>query len=1169
MHTIETSSFEPTAFNDFHQRPSIDQPSVCSSHFRSLTTTSTPERTRPKNLSRGDSTMFTINSRQEFLPGEPNGGAMRYKRHGGIFIRKWVAVALVFAVIALVTAVGLLVYYYAPGRSVKTPASDELTWEVKTTTAKNIDEKSMRLPNQVVPSFYRLKIKPNFTNFTFEGKVSITLSTQLSNVKYITLHSRNLEILNGSTLIEQNIVTAPTISIDTILSKVRRATESDGPKPQAVNGVLSLNNSATTINDTSQISNSNLIGTTPKATNSIEILKPNSTGIVQKDEMSIRNEPQVLTQMKNNFIKIIHMEKNPSLDRLSFMLDTSLKSNTSYTLEINFMGKIDNSLNGFYRSAYKDIDNSTKVMGLTHFEPTAARKAFPCFDEPGFKAKFEISIARNKTMNALSNMPLQSEEADEKENIMWSHFERSVPMSTYLVAFVISEFESITANALPNQDNKYQIKIWTRKEMLPQTQYAAEIAPKLLKFYEEYFGLPYSLPKLDLIAIPNFAVGAMENWGLVTFQETSLLLDPNVSSIKLKKNIATVIAHELAHQWFGNLVTMKWWNDLWLNEGFATYMEYIGVNAIEPSWSMLDQFGLDRMNVLGLDSLQSTRPVSAPVNDDSLINQLFDDISYMKAASLLRMLSHILTPELFQDGLVKYMKEWQFKNAKQNDLWKAFSSVAGNTKLPPKVSVANFMDSWTLQAGYPVIDVTRHYENGTATVTQKRFYLYQPPKDDSNTLWHIPISFAVGNTKADSWNTTPNAWLEKTPRTIVLLPDGSNSTWIYFNIKAIGYYRVNYDYKNWKLLEYGLYDAPDEFPPVTRGQLLDDAFSLAQAGQLNYTVALDLTKYMIDTEKKLIPWYATLTNLQLLYMGLQRSSKYGYFQEYISRLVMPALKTFGYEPMSNDTTQETMLREQLVYWACLVEEQECLDWAQNYFTRWVNQTNPDQNNPIPSINRVTVYTTVLRMGGVKEFDFLFERFTNSNDAEVRNEIIVSLSSTRTTWKLYFLFEYSLTEMETDLTALVWSGIDSYISSTVAFSFVIENWDRIYAKYSKIEPQVFLYIIDGAFGNIATDQELFQFKKFIQDNKEDLAIVSMAIQKNLERAMHRINWAKTKMEDIERWLVKFSETKTTSVNEFSTLYGEYGSLKEMSQNFGEYLHTLIDDKKALESSIFMG
>jgi len=399
----------------------------------------------------------------------------------------------------------------------------------------------------------------------------------------------------------------------------------------------------------------------------------------------------------------------------------------SHELYISFEGQLLDGLAGFYKSKNITKDGEIKYIATTQFEPADARRCFPCFDAPDMKAVFEISITADKKFEVISNMPaLETTSIDKARQTV--RFQQTPKMSTYLVYFGIGEFEY--------SEDKYKgiaVRFVCTKGKKKFGAFAIDCTKKFLEYYENYFGVPYPLPKIDLIALPDFSSGAMENWGAITFREAGLIYDAKNTSTVRKQYIAEVVAHELAHMWFGNLVTMKWWNDLWLNESFATWMAIKVVAHHYPEWEFWNQFlSGDTASALALDSLGTSHPIDADVKTPHEVNEIFDKISYDKGASLLRMLETFLGEEVFRSGLQKYISTHKYSNTTAGDLWAALEDCS-------KIPVAKIMDSWLKQTGYPIIDVK--LEGQKLVLSQKRFLLEQN-KDDKG-IWEIPMTIVT------------------------------------------------------------------------------------------------------------------------------------------------------------------------------------------------------------------------------------------------------------------------------------------------------------------------------------------------------------------------------------------------------------------------------------------
>lgn len=358
-------------------------------------------------------------------------------------------------------------------------------------------------------------------------------------------------------------------------------------------------------------------------------------------------------------------------------------------LEIKFTGHLNDKMAGFYRSTYKKEDGTEGILATSQMEPTDARRAFPCFDEPALKATYTVTLIADKNLTCLSNMDVASE-TDVQSTISGStrkavKFNKSPLMSTYLVAFIVGELNYVETNAF-----RVPVRVYAPPgQDIEHGRFSLDLAAKTLAFYEKVFGIEFPLPKMDQVAIPDFAQGAMENWGLVTYRVVDLLLDEKASGAATKERVAEVVQHELAHQWFGNLVTMDWWEGLWLNEGFATWASWYSCNAFYPEWNVWQTFVTDTLQgALSLDSLRSSHPIEVPVKRADEINQIFDAISYSKGSCVLRMISTYLGEDTFLEGVRRYLKKHAYGNTQTGDLWASLADASGK-------QVEEVMASWT------------------------------------------------------------------------------------------------------------------------------------------------------------------------------------------------------------------------------------------------------------------------------------------------------------------------------------------------------------------------------------------------------------------------------------------------------------------------------------------
>jgi puromycin-sensitive aminopeptidase len=551
-------------------------------------------------------------------------------------------------------------------------------------------------------------------------------------------------------------------------------------------------------------------------------------------------------------------------------------------LRLEFAGVLNDKLRGFYRSTFVDGDGQQRVIATTQMQPTDCRRAFPCWDEPEFKAVFGITLVVPQDLMAISNGPEVARSVLDDDRVE-VRFADTMPMSTYLVAFVVGPLEATPAVDVDGVP--VRVVHLPGKDHL--TGFGLDIATRALRWFTSYYGIPYADQKIDLVAVPDFAAGAMENTGCITFRENLLLVDPATATLSEQMLVADVICHELAHMWFGNLVTMRWWNGIWLNEAFATFMEVASCDDLQPEWRRWDVFSLERTMAFDTDSLTSTRSIEYPVHSPEDCEGMFDVLTYNKGGAILRMLQQYLGEDRFRDGVRLYLDRHRFANTETGDLWDAIEEAIGGDE-----PVRELMDSWIWQPGYPL--VSAHVEGDELVLTQDRFAFGVAGGHDQQ--WLAPVHLRVG--QADS------AVLLRDEPVRVRLSDPEAP--VVVNAGGHGFLRVAYSPDLLARLSGTL----SHLTPVERYAMVDDAWNAVVAGRGRAVDLLDLLRRFGD-ERDLAVWQsvvAALSGLSRLVTGDASDA----LAADVRAILSPALERLGWEPADGESEREGRLRGLLV-----------------------------------------------------------------------------------------------------------------------------------------------------------------------------------------------------------------------------------------------------------------
>jgi puromycin-sensitive aminopeptidase len=687
-------------------------------------------------------------------------------------------------------------------------------------------------------------------------------------------------------------------------------------------------------------------------------------------------------------------------------------------LRLTFTGLLNDKLHGFYRSTFKDEDGVEQVIATTQFEATDARRAFPCWDEPDFKAVFAVTLIVDEHLTALSNGAVIAD-TDLGNGKRQVTFADTIPMSTYLVAFVVGPFELTD----PVDVGGVPLRIACAPGKRHLTGFAAEAGTFALRFLEEYFEIPYPSDKLDHVAIPDFAFGAMENLGCVTYRETALLVDPSAASRLELQRVAQVIAHETAHMWFGDLVTMKWWNGIWLNEAFATFMELTTVNDFRPEWEIWVSFGAGRSAAMVTDGLHTTRPVEFPVGRPEEAEAMFDVLTYQKGAAVLRMLEQYLGPEPFRKGIARYLDEHRYGNTETTDLWDAIEAASGE----PARAV---MDSWIYQGGYPLVSVVPSDDDKGLALTQRRF-LYSGGA--GNERWQVPVNlrYSTGG---------------RVERMRVLLSDATTTLdlpgpldWVVINDGAWGFYRVRYDGSLLRRLTAVMHD---QLGPLERLSLVSDTWAAVVAGHSPLEDFLGLVR-LFDGETDPDVWGAVLGPLGLLDRIIGDEDR-AVVRAFVRRVVGPAFERLGWDPAPGEPERVGTLRGRLLLaLGTLGADPDVRAEAARRHARYLE----DRTALAPDLVTPTV-TVVAYTAGQREYDVMLDQFRKAATPQDEIRYLYALTASEVPTLLRRTLDLSLTgEVRTqDAPYLIGSILGARAGRRLAWEFLEEHWDAIIERF---------------------------------------------------------------------------------------------------------------------------
>lgn len=781
---------------------------------------------------------------------------------------------------------------------------------------------------------------------------------------------------------------------------------------------------------------------------------------------------------------------------LTFTFDKALSAGSKAKLTIGFVGYLNDKLAGFYRSSYPHPDGTTHYMATTQMEATDARRAFPCFDEPALKATFGVTLIADPSLTCLSNMDVASEKEVQSDITGGKRkavtFNSTPLMSTYLLAFIIGEL-----NYIETKEFRIPIRVYSPPNSnIEHGRFSLDLAAKTLKFYEEQFASPFPLPKMDMIAIPDFSAGAMENWGLVTYRSVDLLFDEKTSGANAKSRVAEVVQHELAHQWFGNLVTMDFWDGLWLNEGFATWMSWYSCNVFYPEWRIWESYVTDSLsNALSLDSLRSSHPIEVPVKRADEVNEIFDAISYLKGSSVLRMLSKYLGEDTFIEGIRRYLKKHAYGNTRTEDLWAALADASGKP-------VEEVMSIWTKNVGHPVVTVTEDPSTNSIHLKQNRFLKTGDVKpDEDKTLYPV---FLELRTKDGVDNA---ATLTEREKTIKL----KNLDFFKLNADQSGVYRTLYTPE--RLAKLGQASKEGLLSVEDRAGLIGDANAMTVSGYGKTSGVLSLVK-SLDTETEFVVWSQILSSIGAIKGAWKFEDKavQDALQAFQLKLVAPKAHEKGWAFSDSDSHIESQFKGMLFGSAGTAGDATIIAAAKDMFARFIAG---DRKAIHPNI-RGSVYALAIRHGGEAEFDALHKEYLTTADADERNTALRALGEVRGRSLIARSLQLPLSPEVKNQD--IWLPLTGHRSCSENVAALWQWYQENYTKLTERAPpsmSMFGTLVKICTRQLTTRDHLKQVQAFHKD--KDTTGFKMALEQSCDDIRASAGWVERDRDDVAQFL----------------------------------------------------
>ncbi|VVU94544.1 Peptidase family M1 domain [seawater metagenome] len=773
----------------------------------------------------------------------------------------------------------------------------------------------------------------------------------------------------------------------------------------------------------------------------LEFLTLQNTDKIELNSKEITISKAVVKYSNLSKYSVKGIEEDKDKERIIINLSQEIPKDTDASITIYYSGILNDEMAGFYRSKYPDSD---EYMAVTQFEATDARRAFPCIDEPAVKAIFSLKLTVPNNLTALANTEIVKNES--VGDIKTLTYADTPIMSTYLLAFYVGKVDYVEKIEKLESGKEILVKVYTPIGQKEQGVFALDLCGKVLKYFSEFFKIDYPLNKMDMIAIPDFAAGAMENWGLITYRSSLILYDPKLTSKENLIRIAYVICHELAHQWFGNLVTMSWWSELWLNEGFATWVGWLAVDKFFPEWKIWENFYLDEFcKALELDSLDNSHPIEVPIEKASQINEIFDAISYSKGACIIAMVVSIIGIEDFRNGIANYLRDNKYGNATTQDLWNFLSQSSG-------ININEIMKNWIAVKGYPLIKLSKLEDQ--IVVSQTKFQDIDSIIKNE-TIWSVPL----------------NILKNKEMKQELL-----NSKEMNLNLESP--FKVNHDQNGFYIVQYHPELIPNikDLNEIDRASILVDLFMLAKFGHVHIDQVYDIIKKHYTYEESYLVLEVLFSNLEeIKSVWYDNNAKKLEIEILESQLMENLLNKITIIPNKEESHQESLKRVLILKVAVGLKITSIIDKLNNLY---------DQDK-IPVDLRGLVYKNRIISGKTEDVSQLIFKYNNTTSSTEQNKILSALGFSQSLESIESLLNMTLygngdlTVRTQDVPLIISSIAYNFKSRKFLWSYIKSNWDHIFNMLSN-GSFLFGRVLTSSCSKLSSREELDDVKNFLQE-----------------------------------------------------------------------------------------